>query len=226
MTIDIRILDQQINYPEAMGLMDSLHRKRVLSEVPNTILILEHPPTITRGRRAQGRDDALFVEQMQKHGIDVYDADRGGELTYHGPGQIVIYFIIRIKQPLIGAADMVTCIEDITKDIISEMYGFRPCTSAEYPGLWYRERKLMSIGLRVERGVTRHGISLNVTNDLGIYNYFEPCGMSGSVMTNISKILNRAIKCDEERELKGSLAKAWQRAFVEHAGIKKIVQSD
>jgi lipoate-protein ligase B len=121
---------------------------------------------------------------------------------------------------------MVTCIEEITKDFIKEVFDFQAFTSAKFPGLWYEEHKLMSIGLRVEKGVTRHGIALNLSNDLGVYNYFEPCGMSGSVMTNVSKILNRAIECDEERGLQQSLADYIRVAFTQRERIRMLVQSD
>lgn len=225
MTIDIKILGQ-ITYPGAMQLMNDLHEKRCLGLIPNTILLLSHPPTITRGRRSQTIDNIEFSRLCSQRGIELHDADRGGLLTYHGPGQIVAYFIIKLAQPFLGGTDMVHGIETLLQDFLKDAYGIESTRKMELPGLWLGEKKFMSVGIRIEKGVSKHGIALNVANDLGAYSFFEPCGMPGSVMTSLSKILNYQIQYDEERSLMQKLVDRMKSEFDENRAQWRWVQFD
>lgn len=200
-----------VPYAEAMERMNELHAKRVKDEIPNTLLFLEHPAIVTRGRRLHHNDQSALKFRLEAQGIDLANADRGGELTYHGPGQIVIYFIVKLTQPLGGATDMVTVVEKIMNEFMMEEFGILSESDSRYPGLWFEGKKFMSIGLRVEKGVTKHGISLNLNPDLTVYNFFEPCGMSGSVMTSVSKILNSEISCDDKRLIVADLMEHWRQ---------------
>jgi len=175
-----------IDYDSAMKIMTDLHAQRVADEIPNTLLVLEHEPVVTKGRRLHGQEVPLHPE-LNKNGVIIREADRGGLLTYHGPGQIVVYFIVKFSDYVNGISDFVNLVENALLDALLD-YGVPSEIKKDYPGVWVGDKKIASIGLRVSEGITRHGISLNISNDLDIYNYFNPCGLGGNIMTNLQKI--------------------------------------
>lgn len=175
-----------IPYAEAITRMEGLHSLRVADRIPDTLLCLEHPTVITRGRRLHGQSLSVSSE-ITRLGIPIVDSDRGGLLTLHAPGQIVVYLIIKLKQPLIAIADIVFAIQKTLQDFITNL-GVEATMKNDLPGLWADGKKFASIGLRISQGVTKHGISINVCNDLSIYQHIEPCGLSGTVMTSLSQL--------------------------------------
>lgn len=194
MPITIKNLGQ-ISYDAALALMMTAHAERVQDKISDTIFVLEHTPVITRGRRMH--DQTLPLEkQITAAGIEIRNADRGGLLTYHGPGQIVIYFVMRVSDYFGGPADMVSFVEKGLVDFFKTL-GVATHIDPEHPGLWLGQKKIGSVGLRIAEGVSRHGIALNITSDLGVYKLFDPCGMSGDAMTNLQEVLGREILQDE-----------------------------
>ena len=191
------------DYGEALKTMMTAHSQRVHCEIPDTIFIVEHNPVITRGRRLQGQQ-IPSQDEIEKRGILVCDADRGGLLTYHGPGQVVVYFVIELAQYALGISDFVTQLEIVLLDFLN-VYGVKALRLPDHPGIWVGEQKIASLGLRVEKGVTRHGISLNICNDLSIYQLFDPCGLPGTTMTNLQTVLKRKISAEEFQEMKNHL---------------------
>lgn len=190
-------------YAEALQIMEDLHAKRKQGG-DDVILVVEHPAVITRGRKLAGQTLPM-QHQIEEQGIAVFDADRGGELTYHGPGQVVVYFIMNINDRFKGVKDMVTSLEAI---LIAFLLGFDVIAALQdgHPGIWVDDKKIASIGLRISKNVTKHGIALNVCNDMGVYKLFSPCGLQGSVMTNLSEQLGREIDAKEFEEIKLGLA--------------------
>ncbi|MBF0105725.1 MAG: lipoyl(octanoyl) transferase LipB [Deltaproteobacteria bacterium] len=187
-----------VSYGEGLELM--MHRRALLLDgrAPDTLLVLSHEPVITKGRQLKNTL-VTFDPMIKKMGIQVRDADRGGLLTYHGPGQIVIYFIIRVKEYFKGVREMVEAIEAVLV-VFLRAFKLDPYLKKEHPGVWVGKKKLASLGLRVSQGVTTHGVSLNVNNDLGVYRYFEPCGLSGETQTNLKEALNNSsmiLDCDD-----------------------------
>lgn len=180
-----------VSYASGLKTMMQLHEDRVNNKISDQLLVLEHTPVITKGRRLH-KTPVPGEDAIQKLGIDIENADRGGELTYHGPGQIVVYFILKFEDHFPGVQAMVKKIESLLMAFLKQ-YNIETHLDPDNPGIWVRDKKIASIGLRVEKGVTRHGISLNINNDLKVYDLFNPCGMSGQVMTNLSTVLNRAI---------------------------------
>lgn len=186
MTFQIKKLGR-LSYDDGLALMNDLHAQRVSGEIEDQLLVLEHEPVITRGRKLAGQ--ALpGQESIEAKGIQVRDADRGGELTYHGPGQLVVYFILKVDDHFKGAADMVHSIENALITAMKTL-GLEAHADPENPGLWVGKKKIGSIGLRVASGVSRHGISLNINPDMSVYNLFSPCGMGGETMAALQDLV-------------------------------------
>lgn len=178
-----------------MGQMQDLHTQRVANAVPDTLLLLQHDPVITKGRRLEG-EKIPNEKNILKKGIAIEQTDRGGLLTYHGPGQIVIYFIFRVEDYFSGVSEMVKGIEEVLFDFLKN-HGVKARIQEGHPGVWVKDKKIVSIGLRVSQGVTRHGIAFNIANDLSVYDLFDPCGLSGAVMTSLAQILKKPFSEDE-----------------------------
>jgi lipoyl(octanoyl) transferase len=177
-----------VPYRNALAIQDRLRAQRQAGELPDTLLLLEHPPVYTRGRRS-GADDLPFAEDFYRaKGIDVIDTDRGGQLTYHGPGQLVGY-------PIMGVDDVhrhLRTMEDAIVAALSEE-GVRARSRHEegidYTGVWVQERKIASIGVHVSRGIATHGFAVNVENDLEPFTWVVACGLPDVTMTSLAREL-------------------------------------
>ena len=176
-----------VPYREASALQEDLRALRQAGEVPDVLLVLEHPPVYTRGRRTEPADLPMGTGWYRQQGIEVEDADRGGRVTYHGPGQLVAYPIMAIEGVgrFVGKLEesMVAALRD--EGIGAEARG-RPFT-----GVWAGERKIGSIGVHVSRGVTTHGLAVNVDNDLQPFDWIVPCGIDHVRMTSVSRETGR-----------------------------------
>jgi lipoyl(octanoyl) transferase len=173
-----------IPYLDAIALQQRICALRQANELPDTMLLLEHPPVYTRGRRA-GASELLFGEDFYRsRGIDVVATDRGGRITYHGPGQLVGYPIMRIDAIDRHLRKMEAAIVAALAD-----EGVEACARAEdgpdFTGVWVRERKIASIGVHVARGVSTHGFAVNVHNDLEPFSWVVACGLADVTMTSI-----------------------------------------
>ncbi len=189
-----------VPYSDGVALQETLRERRLAGELPDLMLMLEHPPVYTRGRRA-GAEDLPFLEDFYRaKGIDVADTDRGGKLTYHGPGQLVGY-------PIMGIDDIgrhLRTMEDAIVDALAEQdiaARSRHDDGIDYTGVWVDDRKIASIGVHVSRGVTTHGFAVNVDNDLAPFDWVVACGLPDVQMTSIAHELACA-------PLRGSAARA------------------
>ncbi len=200
-----------VDYDAAILQMDALHAKRQAGTVPDTILVLEHPAVITRGRKMQDQP-LLWQDKLESLGVQIRNADRGGELTYHGPGQIVVYFILELKTYAAGIADFVKTLELALIDFLQGQ-GVVAEIRPDHPGIWVGEKKMASLGLRVAGGITKHGIALNVRNDLSVYQWFSPCGLAGATMTNLQICLAQDISDSTYVTLQNTLATAFVSVF-------------
>jgi lipoate-protein ligase B len=174
-----------VPYSDGVAIQETLRARRQADELPDTLLLLEHPPVYTRGRRS-GAEDLPFGEDFYRaKGIDVVDTDRGGRLTYHGPGQLVGY-------PIMAIADVhrhLRTMEDAILAALSEVgvHGrSRHEEGIDYTGVWVEDRKIASIGVHVSRGVTTHGFAVNVDNDLEPFSWVTACGLPDVAMTSIA----------------------------------------
>ena len=161
---------------------------------PDTLLLLQHPHTYTIGRRGQREDVLLNDAELEGLGVSVYDVDRGGEATYHGPGQLVAYPVVNIR-PFGGPVKFVRTLEQVMISTLAD-YGIGASTKQGCTGVWAGEDKIGAIGLKVSRGVASHGLSLNVNADLGYYEHVIPCGSPDITVTSMEKLLGRAVDLD------------------------------
>ena len=158
----------------------------------NEIWFLEHTPVFTLGTAA----DQKHI--LNAKGIPVIQSDRGGEVTYHGPGQLVIYFMIDVKRSKLGPKIIVKTLQEFTKSLLKE-YSIDSEFIDGAPGVYVNEKKIASIGLRISKGKTYHGISINVDMDLAPFSYINPCGYKGLKVTQIKDLNNKANIKDVER---------------------------
>ena len=158
----------------------------------NEIWFLEHTPVFTLGTAA----DQKHI--LNAKDIPVIQSDRGGEVTYHGPGQLVIYFMIDVKRSKLGPKILVKTLQEFTKSLLKE-YSIDSEFIDGAPGVYVNEKKIASIGLRISKGKTYHGISINVDMDLAPFSYINPCGYEGLKVTQIKDLYNKANIKDVER---------------------------
>ena len=171
-----------VAYGEALELQLQLRGLRQADEIGDTLLLLEHPPVYTRGRRTEAHDLPMGEEWYRAQGIEIHDADRGGRVTYHGPGQLVGYPIMRI-------GDVPAFVHTMEEAIVAALAdeGIDAVVRDGLTGIWAGDAKIGSIGVHVNRGVTTHGFAVNVDNDLQPFEWVVPCGLEGVRMTSVSK---------------------------------------
>ncbi|MGA0901689.1 MAG: lipoyl(octanoyl) transferase LipB [Candidatus Nanopelagicaceae bacterium] len=185
-----------VDYESAWDLQRDLHRKVAAGEIENTLLLLEHPPIFTAGRRTLDSERPI-------DGSKVIDVDRGGKITFHGPGQIVGYPIIKLREP----ENVVGFVREIELSLIDLCIslGIPAERYCERSGVWIRDkngdRKIAAIGIRVAKGVTMHGFALNIDPDLSYFSRIIPCGIPDAGVTSISKELGREVSVAEIQPL-------------------------
>ena len=187
-----------VDYEEAWALQREVHARRVTGEGPDTLLLLEHPPVYTAGKRTRAHERPF-------DGTPVIDVDRGGKITWHGPGQLVGYPIVALPDPI----DVVAYVRRLEEALIEVCAGFGLQTgrvegrsgvwvAADEPGAGFRpERKVAAIGVRVARGVTMHGFALNCDPDMSAFGNMIPCGIPDAGVTSLSAELGRDIPVAE-----------------------------
>ena len=185
-----------IDYEEALAIQRQLHQEVVDQISASSLLLLQHPPVFTAGRRTLDSERPI-------DGSKVIDVDRGGKITFHGPGQIVGYPIAKLKKP----NDVVGFVRQLEKALIQICQDFNIAgqTYCERSGVWVRDergdRKIAAIGIRVAKGVTMHGFALNVNPDLSFFDRIIPCGIADAQVTSMEKELNRSIPLEQVQEV-------------------------
>jgi lipoyl(octanoyl) transferase len=177
-----------VPYERARKAQSRLAAARQADEIPDLLLLLEHPPVYTRGRRSKPAELPMGEEWYRAQGIEVRDTDRGGAVTYHGPGQLVGYPIVSLRAYRDDVRDYVARMERVIVGALAE-HGVTAGPLAEQTGVWAGERKIGSIGVHVSRGVTTHGFAINVNNDLQPFEWIVPCGIDDCRMTSLSREL-------------------------------------
>ena len=181
-----------VEYPQALAMQRKIHEEIALGSSPNTLLLLEHPSVFTAGRRTQDFE-------RPTDGTPVIDVDRGGKITWHGPGQIVGYPIVRLAK----RHDVVGFVREIESALIDarKEFGLEAKQYCERSGVWIRDdrgdRKLAAIGIRFAKGITMHGFAINVNPDLSWFDRIVPCGLNNVEVTSLAKELGRDISVNE-----------------------------
>ena len=171
------------DYAETLALQRELARGVAEGSEPETLLLLEHPHVYTLGRRGKHEDVLAEPSELAELGVEVHETDRGGEVTYHGPGQLVGYPIIDLR-PLGGPLKFVCALQEAVVTALA-VFGV-PASCADKPtGIWVGDAKIGAIGLRVSRGISSHGFAVNVNPDLSYFDRIVPCGMPGVEVTSV-----------------------------------------
>ncbi len=174
------------DYRQILKLQHELRDKRRAGQIPNTVLVVEHPPVITLGARKSANKLLISQNDIKKKGIDVVEIRRGGGITAHNPGQLVFYPIMHLQQLKLGISEYVLILEKIGIKLLRQSE-LQSQIRKGYPGLWVGDKKIASIGVRVSKSVTYHGMAINIHNDLSIFDLFVPCGLEGVQMTSVYK---------------------------------------
>ncbi|MEC4891159.1 MAG: lipoyl(octanoyl) transferase LipB [Nitrospira sp.] len=206
---ELRLLHAPISYAAAWDLQTRLHHERVADTRHDTVLILEHLPVYTLGRSTTPSDWGGDPVLLQAEGAHVQHVNRGGSVTYHGPGQVIVYPILRLTDYARGVKQYVRQLEDVIIHCL-RAYGIEGQRRDKTPGVWItapHEAKIASIGIRVEHGVTMHGIALNVQMDLSPFDRITPCGLTNCRITSMAEVLGRMVSvADVKRDLAGRLS--------------------
>ena len=180
-----------MEYLEAYDLQLSLVEKVHSGQEPNTLLLLEHPHVYTKGRLSKGSDVLLPEEDLAAKGVAVLETDRGGQVTYHGPGQLVVYPIVNLKD-WGGPVKYVRALEQVVIATLAEMGITANCESGN-TGVWTGQGKIAAIGVKISRGIAFHGLALNVNTDLTYYQNIIPCGIADRPVTSMASILREPV---------------------------------
>ncbi|PKB70357.1 MAG: hypothetical protein BZY77_00375 [SAR202 cluster bacterium Io17-Chloro-G5] len=180
-----------LDYQKAYDLQLSLVEKVLSGQEPNTLLMLEHPHVYTKGRLSKDSDVLLTEEELAAKGIPVYETDRGGQVTYHGPGQLVVYPIVNLKG-WGGPVKYVRALEQVVIATLTEM-GITANRESGNTGVWTSQGKLSAIGVKISRGIAFHGFALNVNTDLAYYQNIIPCGIADRPVTSMASILGQPV---------------------------------
>ncbi|MCU0415217.1 MAG: lipoyl(octanoyl) transferase LipB [Ignavibacteriaceae bacterium] len=189
-----------IDYKEAWDLQQEIHSKRVANEADDFLFLLEHPNTYTLGKTAHKENLVGSEDYLKQNQISVYDIDRGGDITYHGPGQIVGYPIIDLNNWFKDTHKYLRALEEVIIKTC-ENYGLQCGRNEKHTGVWIDDRKIAAIGIKVSRWVTMHGFAFNINTDLNLFKGIIPCGIQDKSVTSLSKELKKEIDTNEVKEI-------------------------
>jgi lipoyl(octanoyl) transferase len=206
----------KVPYRDGVALQETLRARRQSGELPDLLLVLEHPPVYTKGKRTEPGDLPMGEDWYRSQGIDVCDTDRGGRVTYHGPGQLVAYPIMAVER----VRDFVNTMETAIVRALGDEGIDAEVRETPFTGVWVpgADAKIASIGVRVSGGVTTHGLAVNVDNDLQPFEWIVPCGIDHVRMTSVAKETGSAgsLPCFRKRM-------AWR--FAEAFGMRQRIVS-
>jgi lipoate-protein ligase B len=196
-----------VPYDLALRLQQALLSARAEEVVPDVLLLLQHPPTFTLGR-FRGKEDIIVPREMlTREGIAVFHTNRGGGVTYHGPGQLIGYPVLNLREKGMGVRQYIWSLEEVIIKLLHTV-GIQGHRVAGHRGVWVGDKKICSVGVNVSRDISTHGFALNMSNELHRFQYIRPCGLASEVMTSVSElsgdstevetVLSDAIRCFSE----------------------------
>ncbi len=189
------------DYEKALGIQYSILEKRQRNEISDTLILVEHPPVITLGRHALTDNIIVSEEFLKKQGIATYHINRGGDVTYHGWGQVVGYPIVNLREKGIGIRAFVEQLEQLFIKLLKNEYNIHAGKNPNNTGVWVDNNKITAIGLAVKRGVTMHGFAFNVNTCMEHFEFIVPCGISDKGVTSVEQCLKRPIDLETVNEL-------------------------
>jgi lipoyl(octanoyl) transferase len=185
-----------VDYVEAHRLQRALQAKRIAGEIDDVVLLLEHPPVLTMGRSAKEQHIIAAPEVLAARGISVHEVGRGGDATYHGPGQLVAYPIIDLKPDRRDVRKYMWSLEETMIRTCAD-FGLSADRVEGLNGAWIGDRKVGAVGVRISRWVTMHGLALNADSDLTHFDLIVPCGIRDKTVTSLSSELGRTVGVPE-----------------------------
>jgi lipoyl(octanoyl) transferase len=199
----------RVPYAAALELQRERIAQRKAGEIPDTLLLLEHPHVYTLGRNARKENLLFSRERLAALGAEVFETDRGGDVTYHGPGQLVGYPILDLTQHRRDLAWYMRSLEEVFIRVAAD-FGVNAGRLVKCPGVWVGDAKLVAMGVHVSRWVTSHGFAFNVSTDLSYFDHIVPCGIRDKQVTSLEKLLGRRV---EAASVTDSVIKHFGQAF-------------
>ncbi len=187
------------DYKETWDIQKSLHKQRINREISDTLILVEHNPVVTIGKSGKDVNIKVPIDFLKAKGIELYHIERGGDVTFHGPGQLVGYPIFDIKKGLAGIKPFIGKIEDVIITTLSD-FNIAAFKREKMIGVWTEHGKICSIGVAVKSWVSFHGFALNVNTDLRYFELINPCGFRDIKMTSMNKILGRDVPMSAVKE--------------------------
>jgi lipoyl(octanoyl) transferase len=201
----------RIPYAHGLELQESLVIERQAGRIPDQLLLLEHDAVFTLGRNAQAQNILLPAEALRERGFEVFETGRGGDVTYHGPGQVVGYPILQLSPDRRDVHRYVRDLEEVMIRTCAD-YGLAASRVVGLTGTWLEDEKIGAIGVRIARWVTSHGFALNVGTDLSAFDLIVPCGIRGRGVTSLERKLGRPVPLDDVMDrLAASFAAVFER---------------
>lgn len=190
----------RIDYKEALEIQRQLLCLRQNNEIDDIMLLLEHPPVLTVGRKGEHSNILIPQHIMESEKVSVYEVERGGDVTYHGPGQIVGYPILDLNNHFKDVHSFVKRIEEVFIELLKEEYGITAGRDPKYIGVWVGDEKITAIGFTIKRWVTMHGFAFNVNTNLEHFRWINPCGITEKGVTSLQKLLGYELDINKVME--------------------------
>ncbi len=215
---DLLLLDKgYAKYAEIWVLQKNLVKKRIQGEIIDTLILVEHPPVITLGKKAKKEELLVSEDFLFQHKIEYFYVERGGRVTFHGPGQLVAYPIVDLSLDGKDIHRYLRNLEEVIIRVLKKL-GIEGERIKGYTGVWVKGEKVASIGIGVRRWVTYHGLALNVNTDLSYFSLINPCGIESSKITSLSRILPGPL---DMKEIKNLFLKCFREVFK-----RKIIRNE
>jgi lipoyl(octanoyl) transferase len=184
----------KMDYAEALVLQEALMSRHLQGNEEQTLLLVEHPPVLTLGRRGEYANILLPRKELEANGISVYEVSRGGDVTYHGPGQLVGYPIVDLSKIGRDVKEFVWKVEEVFIRLLAEKYELAAVRDEKkYTGVWVGNEKITAIGIAVKRWITMHGFAFNINTQLEHFKWINPCGITDKGVTSLQKLLGKPL---------------------------------
>ncbi len=209
-TKDLQVLDLgRVSYEKAWKYQKELVENRRRGEIGNSLVFVEHPPVLTLGRSWKRQNILADSPALTEKGVEIYEVERGGDVTYHGPGQVVGYPIVNLADRGRDLHRYLRDLEDVIIQVVGS-YGLKAGRKEGLTGVWAGEEKVCAIGVAVRSWVTYHGFALNVNTDLSFFNLIHPCGIQDKGVTSLAKLLGHWV---DPEEVKARIAETFAQVF-------------
>jgi len=213
------------DYTEMYRLQEVLRAKRQRNDIPDVVILLEHLPCITVGSSGGYNNLLAGKADLEKYGISLHDTSRGGNITYHGPGQLVCYPILSLKGEKRDLHVYARNMEEVMIRTL-DAFGIEAGRKPEFPGVWVKDSKIGAMGIAVRKWTTMHGIALNVCPDLNHFSLIVPCGIATNGVTSMVEVLGRPVDIDAvRREMRARFSEIFQISF-RSCGLGDLIEED